>query len=427
MSTVGAVLSMDQELLHRQLDNGLVLIGEPMPWLRSAAFSFLIPAGTCFEPNGLDGLAGLTSEMAQRGCANLDSRAFWERLDELGVERSSSVTTNHSSFSCAMPSSVLKDVIPLYADLVQRPHLPPAQIGDARQLCLQDLRALDDEPSHRCFSELKRFRYPLPFGRISQGTREGLEQCEQLAVQEFFQKNYRPQGSILAVAGKFDWDELCEVVEKSLGEWQGEGGAQLPTLQSCYGSRHVDYSSSQTHLALAYDCVSYESPDYYQARALVGVLSDGMSSRLFSEVREKRGLVYSVFATCFSLAGQGSVLCYAGTTTTRAEETLRVLLETIHSLQDGISDDELARLKNRIKSSLVFEQESSAARSSQIASDWFYLGRVPTREEVLEKVDRLSCDSLLQHFSQNMPKNYSLVTVGSQALELPDGFDYSPA
>lgn len=416
---------MNQQLRHRQFSNGLVLLGEHMPWLRSAAFSFLIPAGTCFEPDGFDGLASMTSEMALRGCGDLDSRAFWELLDQLGVERSSSITTSHSSFSCAMPSEVLPQVLSLYSDMVQRPHLPEPQLNDARQLCMQDLRALDDEPSHRCFSELKRFRYPLPFGRISQGTKTGLDAIGIDDVRNFLRSNYRPRGSILAVAGKFDWEQVCDHVAETLGDWRGTDDVPLPGLHSNYGSRHVDHSSSQTHLALAYDCASYESPEYYEARALVGVLSDGMSSRLFSEVREKRGLVYSVFATCFSLAAQGSVLCYAGTTTNRAEETLQVLLETIHSLRDGITDDELERLKNRIKSSLVFEQESSAARSSQIASDWFYLGRVPTRDEVCAKVDALSCDSLLSHFERNLPKNYSLVTVGSQPLELPNGIDNS--
>ncbi len=412
---------MDQRLLYRQFPNGLVLLGEHMPWLRSAAFTFLLPAGTCFEPHGLDGLAGMTCEMVQRGCGQLDSRQFLEQLDELGVERSSSTTTSHSSFSCAMPSEVLSDVLALYSDVVRRPHLPSEQLSDARQLCLQDLRALDDEPSHRCFSELKRFRYPLPFGRISQGTRQGLESIDIGSVQSFFGDCYKPAGSILAIAGNFDWEQVCQTVEDQLGDWQGAEPVKLPPLKSIYGSRHVDHATHQTHLAMAYECASYESPEYYEARALVGVLSDGMSSRLFSEVREKRGLVYSVFATCFSLAGQGSVLCYAGTTTNRAEETLQVLLETIHSLNDGITIDEMERLKNRIKSSLVFEQESSAARSGQIASDWFYLGRVPDREEVCAKVDALSCESLLEHFRKYQPKNFSLVTVGSQPLELPHG------
>lgn len=410
---------MEQRLLHRQFDNGLVLLGEHMPWLRSAAFSFLLPAGTCFEPSGLDGLSGMCSEMVQRGCGQLDSRAFLERLDELGVERGSSITTSHSSFSCAMPADVLPLVLSLYSDLVRRPHLPDDQLSDARQLCLQELRALEDEPSHRCFSELKKFRYPLPFGRISQGSKQGLESVDSPAVEAFFRDNYKPAGSILAVAGKFQWQQVCDAVERLLGDWQGAPPEQLPELHSNYGSLHVDHATHQTHLALAYDCASYESPEYYEARGLVGVLSDGMSSRLFSEVREKRGLVYSVFATCFSMAGQGSVMCYAGTTTNRAEETLQVLLQTIHSLGAGISDDELARLKYRIKSSLVFEQESSAARSSQIASDWFYLGRVPDRTEVCARVDALSCESLLAHFHKYYPKNFSLVTVGSQPLELP--------
>jgi predicted Zn-dependent peptidase len=409
------------KLLHRQFDNGLVLLGEHMPWLRSSAFSFLLPAGTCFEPDALEGLAGMTSEMVQRGCGDFDSRRFLEELDFHGIERGSAITTTHSSFSCAMPSEVLSKALVLYSALVRAPHMPEDQVDDARALGMQDLRALDDEPSHRCFSELKRFRFSLPYGRISQGTEEGLAAIDISAIRDFYRTNYKPQGSILAVAGNFSWDEVCETVARELGDWAGGPSRELPPLIPTFGSTHVDHPSNQTHLALAYDGVSYEHPDYYQARALVGVLSDGMSSRLFTEVREKRGLVYSVFASCFSLARQGSVLCYAGTTTNRAEETLQVLIETIESLGKGISTDELDRLKNRIKSSLVFEQESSAARSSQIASDWFYHGRVPDREEVCAKVDALSCAGLLEHFHQNLPRNYSLVTVGSQPLELPSG------
>lgn len=416
---------MQQQLLTRQYDNGLVVLGDHMPWLRSAAFTFLLPAGTCYEPEGADGLAGIVCELAQRGCGDLSSREFWERLDHLGVSRGSSVTSNHTSFSGSMPSDVFADVLQLYAQAVREAHLPGNQLDDARLLCMQELRSLDDEPSHRCFTELKRFRYPLPFGRISQGTYEGLENVDIQSVQEFYAAQYSPQGSILAVAGNFDWEQVCKVVEAGFGDWQGTQARRLPDLESRYGSHHVDHSSTQTHLALAYDCAPYESDEYYEARALVGILSDGMSSRLFTEVREKRGLGYSVFATCFSLAGQGSVLCYAGTTANRADETLKVLLDTVHSLRGGIKDDELERLKNRIKSSLVFEQESSMARSGQVASDWFYLGRVPAREEVLQRVESLTCQSLLDHFENNLPRNYSLITVGPHQLELPDGISYS--
>ncbi len=410
---------MSQELLLKTFDNGLTLLGEHMPWLRSSAFTFLIPSGTCYEPMGLDGLAAVTCEMSQRGCGALDSRQFLEELDNLGVDRGSSITTNHTSFSCAMPSQALTRALEMYSDLVLRPHLPEPQLNDARQLGLQDLRALEDEPAHRCFSELKRFRFPLPNGRISQGTREGLNSLEIADVRRFFSNSYHATGSILAVAGNFDWTEICAAVEQFFSGWGKAESPNLPELSAKFGTSHTDHASNQTHLALAYDCLPYEDDDYYLARALVGLLSDGMSSRLFTEVREKRGLVYSVFASCFTLAGHGSVLCYAGTTTNRAEETLHVLLETIHSLGDGIRPDELERLKNRSKSSLVMEQESSAGRSSQIANDWFFLGRVPTRAELCAKIDSLTCDNLLEHFKSHLPNNFSLVTVGSQPLELP--------
>lgn len=410
---------MKQSVLHRQLKNGMILLGEPMPWLRSAAFSFLLPAGTCSEPDELEGLAGLTCEMVQRGCGPWDSQQFMERLDFLGIQRGSTITTHHVCFNCAMPSTVLPEAIAVYSRLVQEPHLPDSQLEDARNLCLQDLRSLDDEPSHRCFTELKRFRFPQPFGRISQGTLSGLKAIEHSSVANFFVDQYSPQGSILAVAGKFDWQQVCDLVEAELGSWEGPVQKPLSAMQSIYGSRHIDHSSSQTHFALAYECASYSDPDYYEARALVGLLSDGMSSRLFTELREKRGLVYSVFANCFSLAGQGSVLCYAGTTANRAQETLQVLLETIHSLGQGIPDDELIRLKNRIRSSLVFEQESSLARSNQIAGDWFYLGRVPDREEISQRINSLTAEGLAVYFEAHRPKNFSLVTVGSQPLEMP--------
>ncbi|MBX3419947.1 MAG: insulinase family protein [Pirellulaceae bacterium] len=412
-------------LLHRQFDNGLILLAEPMPWLRSAAFTFMVPAGTCFEPNHCEGLAALTAEMAQRGCGPWNSRQFMEQLDALGTERSSAITSSHTSFSCAMPSQVLPQVLQLYGQLVQQPHLPEPQLEDARSLCLQDLRALEDEPSHRCFSELKRFRFPVPYGRIAQGTHAGLAAADQAAVQAYVRSHYTPSGSILAVAGRFDWHELCDNVERELAAWRGPEPPQLPGLQPKFGSRHVDHGSSQTHIALAYQCAAYDDPQYYDARALVGILSDGMSCRLFTQLRDKRGLVYSVFASCFSLAGQGSVLCYAGTTTSRAEETLQVLLDCIHSLGSGIGHDELLRLKTRIKSSLVFEQESSVARSSQIASDWYYLGRVPDRQEVCDRIDALTTDGLVQYFHQHIPQNFSLVTVGSQPLDLPNGIDHS--
>ena len=157
----------------------------------------------------------------------------------------------------------------------------------------------------------------------------------------------------------------------------------------------------------------------------MGVLSDGTSSRLFNEVREKRGLCYAVHAHCHSFRDRGSVICYSGTTTDRAQETLDVVIEELTRLVHGIEAQELDRLKARIKSALIMQQESSAARSGSIAADWYYLERVQTLEEIGRIIDELSCDSINAYLAEHPPSNFTIVTVGEKQLEMPLGI--SPA
>ena len=146
-----------------------------------------------------------------------------------------------------------------------------------------------------------------------------------------------------------------------------------------------------------------------------------MSSRLFTEVREKRGLCYSVYATMHTLRDRGSVLCYAGTSAERAQETLDVTLAELVRLAEGMQPDELDRLKARIKSGLIMQQESSISRSGAIARDWYHLGRVRTLDEIGRLVDALSCESINSYLAANPPRDFTIVTLGPQPLEVPLG------
>jgi predicted Zn-dependent peptidase len=150
----------------------------------------------------------------------------------------------------------------------------------------------------------------------------------------------------------------------------------------------------------------------------VGVLSGGMSSRLFTEVREKRGLCYSVYASYHTHRDLACVLCYAGTTTPRAQETLDVTLEQLRLLAKGVRPEELDRLKTCVKSSLVMQQESSSARSGAIARDWYHLGRVRTLDEVGELVDALTADSINRYLAEHPPEDFTIVTLGSEPLKV---------
>jgi predicted Zn-dependent peptidase len=149
------------------------------------------------------------------------------------------------------------------------------------------------------------------------------------------------------------------------------------------------------------------------------VLSDGMSSRLFTEVREKRGLVYTVYAACQSMRDRGAILSYAGTTAERAQETLDVMLAELKSLYDGITADEIDRLKGRIKRSLIIQQESSPSRAGSIALDWYYLNRVRTMAELSQIIDNLSADSINTYLAANRPQHFTITTVGRDKLQVP--------
>ena len=145
---------------------------------------------------------------------------------------------------------------------------------------------------------------------------------------------------------------------------------------------------------IAYPTIPYKHPDYFQAWAAVGVLSSGSSSRLFTEVREKRGLCYTVYASLHTQRDRASVLCYAGTTAERAQETLDVTVDELQRLGNGIEQSELNRLKARIKSSLIMQQESTSSRSGALGRDWYHLGAARSLDEVGKLVDALSAETI---------------------------------
>lgn len=397
----------------------MVLVAEPMPWLESVAFALLTPAGCAVDPADRLGLANFTSEMVQRGCGERDSRKFLEDLELLGADYSSAVSISHSSFSAAMPAENLTGVLPIFADMVLRPLLPEDQLEAARLVCMQDVRAMEDDVVQLVREELRLRRYGEPLGRANHGRIETLEAITIDDVRRCFQQNYQPSDAILSVAGKFDWPALRDQVESLFGDWRPVDAPPLQVHPPLLGHRHLQHDTSQTHIGVSFASVPYRHADYYQARGAIGVLSDGASSRLFTEIREERGLVYSVHASCHSLREQGAVFCYAGTSSQRAQETLDVLLAELNRIRQGVQADELDRLKAQFKTSLVLQQESSRARAAVMAGDWYHLQRVRTLEEVQRVVSGITRETVNAYLAALPPFDFSIVTLGNQELEIP--------
>jgi predicted Zn-dependent peptidase len=408
----------NQQIQTHAISNGLTLIIEPMADVQSAAFSLLVPAGSNYDPPGQAGAASILSDWIMRGAGSRDSRQLTNELDNLGLQRNEGVGNSHVSFTGATLAESLPQALRIYADIVQSPHLPVDQFEAARTGVEQSLRAIEDEPRQKVIIELRRRCYESPWGIPSEGTLEGVEKLTPAVVRNHFQRCSSPRDAILGIAGKVDVRAMVGLVEDLFGGWKAKPAPEFVTGPRGPARDHIPHDSTQTQIGIAYDSVAYRDPGYYAAWAAVSVLSGGMSSRLFTEVREKRGLCYSVFAMLNSLRDQGRILCYAGTTVERAQETLDVTLAELIRLGKGIGHDELDRCKARAKSSLIMQQESSSARASSIARDWYHLGRVETLDEVREKIDALTVDALLEHLAEHPAKDFTILTLGPKPLEV---------
>ena len=400
------------------LENGLTLIIEPMRDVQSAAFSFLVPGGSLHDPAGQNGTAAILSDLILRGAGSLDSRQLTATLDNLGLQRGESVGVQHLGFSGATVADRLPDALAVYSDILQNPHLPADQFEASRDGLSMTLEAMHDEPRQRLMVELRRLCFPAPWGTPTYGRLEQLKNISSDSITAHYHQLVRPDAAILGVAGGVDPAAVIDVVERSFGSWEPSPEPIPETLEYSPSNRHIDHESTQTHIGIAYDAVPYRHDDYYSAWAAVGVLSGGMSSRLFTEVRERRGLCYSISAVLNSLPHHARVLTYAGTTSDRAQETLDVTLAEIRRVADGIEPGELERCQARAKSALIMEQESTISRAGSVARDWFHLGRITTLEEVRGKIEALTVDTVLDYIHAHPPENFTVVTIGPEPLGL---------
>jgi predicted Zn-dependent peptidase len=407
-----------QDIVRHTFANGLTLLAERMDHVRSAAVNILIPGGAIYDPPGREGIGTLLAELIIRGAGERDSRALTLALDNLGLDRSESVGGLHMRFSGATLARNLLAVLELYADIIRRPHLPEDALEAVQALATQDLAALEDDPRQKVLLELRKRHYPAPLSNDRRGTLAGISAVTASDIREHYRKRFHANGTIISVAGALEWEPLRDQVGRLFEDWPTSADEEPKCGPSKAVVDHISKETTQTQIGIAYPSIPFGHSDYYAAMGAVQVLSGGMSSRLFTEVREKEGLCYAVWATYQSYRDRASVFAYAGTTTPRAQETLEVTLRELRRLREGIEDDEVERVRAGLKSSLIMQEESTTSRAATLASDWYYLGRVRSFDEIQTAIDGLTPKSILDHLERYPAKDFAIVTLGEKALEV---------
>ena len=409
-------LVMTERFDKHILKNGMVLLGEPMEAVSSVAFGFMLPAGAALLPDGCCGAGGVIAEWIFRGAGDRNSRQLGDALDGLGLARSRSVGSSHIIVGAALEAGNLAEALDLYADVVLKPSLKGDQFDLARQLAVDGILSLDDDPRQKVMLKLREQFYPSPLGRSPVGEIAELKALTADKAKQIIKDNFNLSQTIFAVAGKYDFDAVCQQIE-NIFETEQQKATEPIKLGSKAGKyTHIDNDGAQVHIGLMTETVKPTDENYYNARVAVSVLSGGMSARLFTKVREERGLCYAIGARYHALKGAAGIMCYAGTTPEKAQETLDVIIQQFDELSEGISEEEIQRAKVGLKSSLILSSESSSSRAGAIAGDYYMLGRVRGLDEIKDKIEETGVDSVLGFLRSNKFKDFTVVTIGPKQV-----------
>jgi predicted Zn-dependent peptidase len=390
-------------------ENGLEMVGQRMPSLASTAFGVQLAAGIREEPEGKLGLTYLLSEMLFQGTTNRTVRQLTEDFEAIGARKGGDAGVETARYWAQIVSDRFDRAMELMADVVLHPAFPAEEFEQMRAVQLQEIRRRDDEPMRRIFDLVREEFYKgTTLGRRALGTKETVEALTPGDLRVFWQARYHPRGSLVSIAGNFDWDAAVARVGALLGEWQGAAPpSPEQTVHPADAINIEQHEGNQEHIGMAFPFPNIGDPDYYAASLVSEILGGGMTSRLFREVREKRGLVYSVAAMFAPNGTYGAEYLYAGTTPEKAHETVLVVVDELHKLrEEGVTEDELARSKVQLKSELVMHGESSNARMGALARSWWYERKLTTIQELKEAIDRVTTDQirgLLRRFPPMQP------------------------
>ncbi|MBN4052724.1 insulinase family protein [Roseiflexus sp. AH-315-K22] len=410
------------EIVTTTLSCGMPLLTERISGVRSAGLCWLLPAGAVHDPSDRLGLAAIHREMLLRGAGDLDSRAHADAMDRVGAGRSTGVSTFHLSLASSFVGSHTAEVLPLLADMVTRPRLEPDALAPAASLAVQEIQSLADDPQRRAVLAARARHYPSAIGRSGLGTQRGIESITQSDVVQGWAQRARPQGSILTLAGDVDPKAVADQLNDILADWKGDAPNFDEGTPGTRGYDHVNDDANQVQIILIHDAPPEPDPNSTLERVLISVLSGGMASRLFTEVREKRGLCYTVSASYAAERTFGRVLAYVGTTPERAQESLDVLVAELNRIgtpEGAVTQGELDRALIGLKSSLVFSGESTGARATSLARDQFRLGRGRSLAELADELDRVTLDRVNDYARTRTMGEVTIQTLGPSALTPP--------
>ncbi len=374
-----------------KLSNGLRIVSEAMPQLETASVGLWVDVGARHEAREINGVSHLLEHMAFKGTERRSAQAIAEEIEAVGGHLNAYTSREHTAYF----AKVMKDDTPLaldlLADILQHSVFDDEELARERAVVMQEIAQSHDTPDDIVFDFFQETAFPdQPLGWTILGPAEGVAALSRDDLAGYMSAHYSAPRMVLIGAGRLDHDRLVELAGAAFDRLPPEHSAPKAPARYAGGDYRGSRDLEQVHLVLGFDGIPYGDPDFYTGQVLSTLLGGGMSSRLFQEIRERRGLAYAVFTFSSAYTDGGIFGVYAGTAPGEVAELIPVMAEEMTKVERAVTEEEMARARAQLKSALLMSLESSSARCERLGRQMLIFGRPIPVEEMIAKIDAIS-------------------------------------
>ncbi|CUW41325.1 specific processing protease [Magnetospirillum sp. XM-1] len=382
------------EIRETRLNSGLKIVTDPMDTVETVSLGVWVDAGTRHEPVEINGVSHLLEHMAFKGTARRSALDIAEEMDAVGGHLNAYTARDHTAYYAKVLKEDSALALDIISDILQHSTLEAEELAREQAVVVQEINQAIDTPDDIIFDHFQATAYPdQPLGRPVLGSEELVRAMSRDQVMGYLRGNYSAPRMVLSASGRIDHDHLVAAAGAAFSQLPPHQAAVTDVARYVGGDFREERSElEQVHVVVGFDGVAYDDPDYYSASVLSTLLGGGMSSRLFQEVREKRGLVYSIYSFASSYNDGGLFGVYAGTGEDEVAELIPVMCDEIVKVTGGVNEAEVQRARAQLKASILMSLESTTSRCEQLARQVVIYGRPIPVAEVVEKVEAITAE-----------------------------------
>ena len=377
------------------LPSGLRVVSDPMPHLKTAAVTVSVGVGARDEEDHEHGISHLLEHMAFKGTKRRSARDIAEVIEAVGGELNAATGSENTSYYVKLLGEDLSLGLDVLADILTDPLLDPAELAKEQNVIVQEIGAADDSPDDVIYDRFTETAFPeQTIGRSILGTPETVRSFSPQAIRAFLDRHYRSDQIVISAAGMVDHEHLCAEAERLFAPLAGKAGTAPRSARYQGGSRTEKRDLEQSHVVIGFPGFSYRDPAIYALGVFTSLLGGGMSSRLFQEVREERGLCYSIYSFHWPYHDAGIFGIGAGTDPNDLGDLVKISLDQMAEAAETATEAEVNRAKAQMKVGMLATLESSGARAEQLARQVMIFGQPTPLDTITARIEAVNVDEV---------------------------------